>query len=217
MAALAGVGYTFYKTYFIKEWSYYLFIPIGMGTLIFGTFFFLMYFRYSLFRKEILNHELSLNNKEPIVSIRNVYRRLMTLNININWGCATIYVLCLFGILGTYVAAYFINLINYQINDFTYLTLGNGNNITNICVWTFAGICFALLPIQFIANIINYKRRNDIDAYYGKLIIDETLIAKYKKTANIRGAIIFTLLTIILGIVLIVAFLILRKSKRAIL
>ncbi len=150
------------------------------------------------------------------MSLKRIYKRLSLANFNLNWFSGIVYLWSVFGVAGTYLVTYFINFFQYGVNDFGLLEVA-GNTAPNIVMWSFAAASFIILPFQIVLNIVNRVRKNNIDNFYGKEIISDEMILKYKKTAKWKWIVILVLSLIILTLPVVIAYFVLkRKHKKVI-
>lgn len=197
-----------------SEW---LFLPQSIFNAV--SFFF---FGINMFKLIMFKRELNLNNNIvpfdiPTANIKRIYKSLCGSSILINWCSLSLYVMSLWGIFLTYMVTYFINLINYHINDFTNLLIGGFNNGPLIIVWTFASLCFLTIALQIFYNLYNIKRRNNIELFYNSNIIDEEMKEKYRKSTNRKGIAIFLSSLLLIGFIILITYLIFkRKTKKTV-
>lgn len=197
--------------------DYWLLLPTGVCILVFGCLFTKSALDYNYLHKDLRNSNFLVDESTPMTSIRKMYKKLIGANISLNWISAAVYVVSGLGVLLTYVVTYFMNLTALEYNDFTRLVIGSNNYLPVIFVWVFVGIsCLALL-IQITFNIINRKRRNDIELFYKNPIFDELEVSKIKKNANIKGAIIFSFSVFVVGFIVLMVYFILKRKKSRIL
>lgn len=193
--------------------DYWLLLPASICVLVFGCLFTKSTLDYSYLHKDLKNSNFQIDESTPMTSIRKMYKKLLGANISLNWMAATVYVMSGFGVLLTYIVTYFMNLTSLEFNDFTRLIIGSSNFLPVIFVWVFVGVASLALLIQITFNIINRKRRNDIELFYKNPIIDELAVAKIKKNANIKGGIIFSFSLLVVGFIVLMVYFILRRKK----
>lgn len=209
---LGVLGYILYLILANNE-SYFLLIPASLLSLIGLTWNTITIYRYRCLKKELKRSDYQINPDNPLISLKKIYKRIIVSNINLNWASALIYTVSGLTILLCFIVVYFMNLINYQINDFGALTLGQ--DITpSVIVWSLAGICFALIPIQIIFNILNKRRMDNMEFYYQKEIINEQAVIEYKKQARKRWKIIYASIVFVIGIIILVTYLVLRRKAK---
>lgn len=193
--------------------DYWLLLPASICALVFGCLFTKSSLDYSYLRKDLKNSNFQIDETTPMTSIRKMYKKLLGANISLNWMCAAVYVMSGLGVLLTYIVTYFMNLTSLEFNDFTRLIIGSNNYLPVIFVWVFVGISSLALLIQITFNIINRKRRNDIELFYKNPILDELAVSKIKKNANIKGGIIFSFSLLVVGFIVLMVYFILRRKK----
>ncbi len=204
--------FTLYEV-FGNNQSYYYFIPAGLVFLVTSLLFGERWYVLHRLRKEILINNYILETDKPLMSLKRIYKRLSLANFNLNWFSAIIYIWSLLGVAGTYLVTYFINYFEYNVNNFGLLQVA-GDNAPSIIMWSFATASFVILPIQIILNIVNRIRKNNIDSFYGKEIIPDETILKYKKTAKWKWIVILVLSLIILTLPVLLTYFILKKKRK---
>lgn len=212
------IGLSSYAIYGINKCSPWLYFPV--------TIFVLGCIAYNIFttikiksmQKELKNHGYLINKDNATTSITKIYKSLITSNYYLNWGAASIYVISGLLILMTFIVVYFINLSNRNLPMPTFgnLTINRNNNSPLIVVWTFASMSFMMMFLQLIYNPLNIYRKNQIEIFYGKTLISEELIEKYRKNANRKGIAIFIVSTLVISMIILLIYFILKKrSKRS--
>lgn len=167
--------------------------------------------KYSSFKKEVKINNYNIQNENPTTTITRTYKSLCTSNINLNWFSATTYLVSGLIILLTFIVTYFHNLINLGINDFNLLIVNGNDTSPIIVVGMFGALVFSTLFIQIFYNIYNNYRKNSIELFYNKELIEPELVKKYKSSANKRGLICFLTTTIVLSFVVVLTYFILKK------
>ncbi len=147
------------------------------------------------------------------MSLKRIYKRLTLANLNLNWFSLIVYVWSLFGVTGTYLVTYFINLFQYGVNNFSLLEI-NGDNLPNIIMWSFASLSFFMLPTQILMNFVNSRRKNNIDHFYGKEIISEEMQLKYKKSAKWKWIVILVISLIVFTLPVVITYFVLKKKHK---
>ncbi len=205
--------FTCYEVYGNNQ-SVYYFIPAGIVAFVTLVIFSDRWYTLRRLRREILINNYILETDKPLMSLKRIYKKLVLANYNLNWFSGIIYLWSVLGVTGTYLITYFINYFQYGINNFGLLEI-SGNIAPTIIMWSFAALSFFMLPVQFILNVINRTRKNNIDEFYGKEIISDELIIKYKKSARWKWIIILAISLLILTLpILITRFVLKKKSKK---
>ena len=212
---MCGISYVI----FALNYSTWLYLPVVLFSLLCFSTFVINNIRIKAMKKELKNNGYQITKDTGLASITNIYKRLITSNYYLNWGAASLYVVSGLLILMTFIVCYFINLADRSIAApyFGDLIINKNNNSPLIVVWTFAGLCFSTIILQLIYNPLNLYRKNQIEVFYGKTLISEEMIEKYRKNANRKGIAIFIGSTAIISlIVLIIYFVMKKRAKRAI-
>ncbi len=215
--AIFGLGY--------NEWLYLPNTLFGLGTI---SYFILSTIKKRSMIKELRTYGYIFTKDDALPSINRVYKQLITSNYYLNWGAASLYVVSGLLILLTFIVTYFINVFDHGGKFSTFgdlvihywVTPGSGaaaidNNAAYIVVWTFASICFLMAFLQMLFNPLNIYRRNQIEVFYGKTLISEEMIEKYRKSANRKGLIMFIASTIVVSFVVLITWLVLRRKAKA--
>lgn len=63
---------------------------------------------------------------------------------------------------------------------------------------------------------MNRKRRNDIEIFYKEEIFPEELQIKMRKSANLRGGIIFAITTVFVGFIVAIVYFVLKRKPQKI-
>ncbi len=214
LIGLAQLGFTTWEVYGNAQ-SVYYYIPSGIFAAI--TMFIFIDKRYKLksLKREILRNNYILDTDKPLMSLKRIYKKLILANLNLNWFGLIIYIWSAFGVTGTYLITYFINLFQYGISNFGLLEVG-GNIVPSIVMWSFASLTFFMIPLHILLHIVNTRRRNNIDQYYGKEIISEELQLKYKKSAKWKWIIALVASLIIFTLPVVITYFVLKKKHKKI-
>lgn len=200
--------------------SQWLYLPICLFSIVCLCCFIMNTIKIKSMKKELKNNGYQLSKENATATITSIYKKLITSNYYLNWGAAALYVVSGLLILLTFIVCYFINLADRgaPMPEFGDLIINRGtNNSPLIVVWTFAALCFSAMLLQLIYNPLNIYRRNQIEVFYGKTLISEEMIEKYRKSANRKGIAIFIVSTAVISlVVLIVYFVMKKKTKRAV-
>ena len=191
--------------------SPWLFLPQAIFMIFCFIFTMTSHLKYSSFKKEVKINNYNIQNENPTTTITRTYKSLCTSNINLNWFSATTYLVSGLIILLTFIVTYFHNLINLGINDFNLLIVNGNDTSPIIVVGMFGALVFSTLFIQIFYNIYNNYRKNSIELFYNKELIEPELVKKYKSSANKRGLICFLTTTIVLSFVVVLTYFILKK------
>lgn len=215
LCSIGGLSYLAYAGA-TAALSFYLFIPFGLIAIVILCIFVASLMNSLSLKKELKLLNYDVDNEKPLSTIKKIYRHLITANINLNWICASVYVLSGFAVLITYIVTYFINLTAHNINQFGLLSIANADVTPAICMWTFVGVAGFMLIFQIIYNFVNRKRRNDIEIFYKEEIFPEELQIKMRKSANLRGGIIFAITTVFVGFIVAIVYFVLKRKPQKI-
>lgn len=200
--------------------SPWLYLPISLFIIACFSFFIINTIKIKSMKKELKNNGYQISKENASATITSIYKKLITSNYYLNWGAAALYVVSGLLILMTFIVCYFINLADRgaPMPNFGDLIINRGmNNSPLIVVWTFASMCFVALFLQLLYNPLNIYRRNQIEVFYGKTLISEEMIEKYRKSANRKGIAIFVVSTAVISlIVLLVYFILKKRTKRVV-
>ena len=213
---MCGISYVIFGL----NYSTWLYLPVVLFSVLCFSTLIINTIRVRSMKKELKNNGYQITKDTGLTSITSIYKRLITSNYYLNWGAASIYVVSGLLILMTFIVCYFINLADRgaPMPNFGDLIIQRGtNNSPLIVVWTFASLCFTTMILQLIFNPLNIYRKNQIEVFYGKTLISEEMIEKYRKNANRKGIAIFIGSTAIISLtVLIVYFVMKKKAKKAV-
>ncbi len=176
-------------------------------------------------------HSYEFTKEDALPSINRIYKKLITSNYYLNWGAASVYVISGLLILLTFIVTYFVNVFDHGSKQSVfgdlvchYWTGWDGHNMGSITVvndnsayivvWTFASICFLMMFLQMLCNPLNIYRRNQIEVFYGKTLISEEMIEKYKKSANRKGLAVFIGSTLVVSFIVVITWLVLRRKAK---
>ncbi|MGL4948461.1 MAG: MSC_0882 family membrane protein [Mycoplasma sp.] len=212
-AAFSSLGYVIYAFLDLELNAFWLSLP-SIAVFLTGFASFNCGINYLHFKKEMKRNNGQFDFDLPYSCVKKLYRKLVTANVTLTWVSVSIYMFLLIGIFLTYMVAYFINLSTYFINDFSALALGGFDYSTVYAVWTMVGIICLTFIRQVVYTLINKRRKNEIEIFYKKELIEDEIQMKLRKSANIKGAICFATSTLIFGLVILITYYIMKKSVK---
>ncbi len=221
-------SYAIYGPLGYSEWLYLPNCLLAVGTI---SYFIMSTIKSRSMIKEMRLHSYEFTKEDALPSINRIYKKLITSNYYLNWGAASVYVISGLLILLTFIVTYFVNVFDHGSKQSVfgdlvchYWTGWDGHNMGSIkvvddnsayiVVWTFASICFLMMFLQMLCNPLNIYRRNQIEVFYGKTLISEEMIEKYKKSANRKGLAVFIGSTLVVSFVVVITWLVLRRKAK---
>ena len=184
---------------------------------------------FHFLNKEYKNSINNFNNSYISNVIQNIYKKIYVGNINLIWLSLYIIITCLFILLLIFIISYFYGLWNFGgilapsfgnidsnkwfIIGYENLNLGiypNLNKFALIIICSIIGFTVLNQILFFLLNDVRLKR---MDSTYQVNILTNEEKVVLKHATNVRNFIIFCVLTIILGLILLVVYLLLKRKK----
>lgn len=200
--------------------SPWIFLPTLLYTVVIIFFLAIASSNHINFKKEYEYQNNQFDRTKATNFIVNIYRKLIVAHININWVAAYIYLTSAFCIAGVFVVAYFMNLYlnaaeNSHFGSLVVISIKDPNYINKNPMYAVIGLG-AIIGVTFLVHLWiifqAHNRLNRIHSFYQNEIISGDEIIALKKQANRRGLVIFLVLSIILGLIFFLMYIILKRK-----
>ncbi|WP_208894827.1 MSC_0882 family membrane protein [Ureaplasma diversum] len=219
LVAVALISWLAYEVV-VNSLSAWIFLPTLVYTVVIIFFLAIASSNLINFKKEYEYQNNKFDRSKATNFIVNIYRKLIVAHININWVAAYVYLTSAFCIAGVFVVAYFMNLYlnaaeNSHFGSLVVLNIKDPNYMNKNPMYAVIGLG-TIIATTFLIHLWvifqAHNRLNRIHSFYQNEIISGDEIIALKKQANRRGFVIFLVLSIILGLIFYLMYLILKRK-----